>query len=596
MIYVSDAWKNAHEQKILPESFVEITMGVMDDTVTGTVSGTNEATFSNSHAVINNDDYDSSTKFAFLEHNLWSLDGSRVVMDNTNLYYPPAYVTSNSTPGSLKITLSRVSTNPIPGFVITWSDALETYASKFTVTVKRGSTTVATTTVTDNTEHRTLLDMPVSNYDSVTITVQEWSHPNQRNRIDSVMFGQCIVFTKNEIVSYSHEQSGSPLGTELSKNAIEFEVDNSDGRWNLLNPTGMGKYLYDQQRVTVRYGLETVNGVEWVQAGVFYLSEWKAPVNGITASFAARDAIGFMLETTYSRQYFEGYTVSDARVYLTKDAAIYTYKDDHLVTILPPDTDVRIYEKTVWYPEGSSGNYDDPGVMVYRIDEGWLWANYVEISSNQSLFMDISKAMMDSLPEDVDRWVSDEIVVGVSAPVAIEETITADFVQQCLATYGTTIWQSHDGVLNVTNPVSGTYLTDYVITADTSYLHPEVELTKPLRNVNVVQHYEYVFNPTTAVYEVNPSGEDIVVDCPYMWYYETGRIDALAARYINWWKEREVVSGEFRADPRLELFDLVQVETKYGTLSPVMITYVKYTYNGSFRGTYEGKVIAAEEV
>jgi hypothetical protein len=438
--------------------------------------------------------------------------------------------------------------------------------------------------------------MPVSGYDSVTITVAEWSHPDQRSRIDSVMFGQRIVFTKDDIVNYSHEQSGSPLGTELSKNAIEFEVDNSDGRWNPLNPSGMAKYLYERQKVTVRYGLQTISGVEWMQAGVFYLSEWKAPSNGITASFVARDAIGFMMDATYSRSHVDGVIVEDGRVYLTKDDAVYINSDDHLVTVLPSGTNVKVYEKTVWYPEGTGNNPTDPGVMVYRIDQGWLWADYVNIPSEPFLAEDIGKAMMGCLPDDIIRMADGDNAFGVRAPVAIEEKNVAEFVQQCLATYGETVWQSADGILIMADPMVGKILGDYVISADTSYSHPEVELAKPLKNVNIVQHYEHTFSPTTAVYTVGISGEDVTVDCPYLWYYETNRSNRLAAKHIDWWKTREVVSGEFRADPRLELFDVVTVETKYGTLSPVMITYVKYTYNGSFRGTYEGKVITIEEV
>jgi hypothetical protein len=590
MIYVSDAWKDAHEQMILPESFVEITMGVMDETVTGSVVCENESDFSNSSVVINNENVN-PTKYAFLEHNLWSLDGSRVVMEDEDQHQCLGYVSKDDVTNKLTITLSEVANNPIPGFVITWSEAFEEYATKFTVLVKNGTRVVDSVSVTNNTSVISLVELPVSGYDSVTITAMEWSHPGQRNRIESVMFGQRIVFTKDDIVNYSHEQSGSPLGTELSKNSIEFEVDNSDGRWNPLNPSGRAKYLYERQKVTVKYGLDTINGIEWIQAGVFYLSEWKAPANGITATFVARDALDFMLNATYSRPYVDAVTVSEARVYLTKDAAVYTYLDDHLVTILPAGRAVKVYEKTVWYPDGYGGNYDDPGVMVYRIDEGWLWANYVSITSNMSLFNDISKAMMNSLPDDVERWVNDEISSGVNAPVVIEETTVAEFVQKSMATYGATIWQTHDGVLNATNPIIGAYLSDYTIGSNFAYQHPEVELAKPLRNVNVVQHFEYVFEPRTIVYEVNPSGDDITVDCPYLWYYETGRTDALAAKYINWWKHREVVSGEFRADPRLELFDVVEVETKYGVLSPVMITYIKYSYNGSFRGTYEGKVI-----
>ena len=588
MIYVSDAWKNAHQQMILPESFLEITMGVIDETVTGTVSGTNEADFAHSLTVVNNEEYEGRPEYAFLEHNLWSLDGSKTVLENTNSYYTSGYVTNNASTGSLTIKLPAVNNNSIPGFVIVWSAEYETYATKFTVAVKNGTRTVATATVTDNKSNVSLIDLPVSGYNSVTITVQEWSHPNQRNRIDSVMFGQRIIFTKDDIISYSHEQSGSPLGTELSKNSIEFEVDNSDGRWNPLNPSGMSKYLYERQKVKVRYGLETISGVEWIQAGVFYLSEWKAPSNGISASFSARDSFEFLMNCTYDRPYLDGVTVSEGRVYISKEDAVYINSDNHLLTVLPSGTAVKVYETSVWYSESYGDDPEEPGIMVYRIDQGWLWADYVRITSDTNLFMDLSKALSSCVPSDITIIAGDEITAGVSAPTGIVGMNTAEFVQQCVSSYGVTAWQNAEGMLLLLSP--GTGLSDYVISANASYMHPEVELAKPLRRVNMVQHYQFSDDTRNAQYEVSPSGEDITVDCAYLWRFDA-RTDALAAKYINWWKHREVVSGEFRADPRLELFDVVQVETKYGTLSPVMITYLKYSYNGSFRGTYEGKVI-----
>jgi hypothetical protein len=588
MIYVSDAWKNAHQQMILPESFVEITMGVLDETVVGEVSCKNEAVFSNPNVVVNNEEYGGRPQYAFLEHNLWSLDGSRQLLDNTDSYYTAAYVSRDNTSCGMTITLPTVNNNPIPGFNIVWSAEYETYAAEFMVEAKRGTTVVGTITVTNNDSHVSSVDLPVTGYDSVTITVLEWSHPNQRNRIDSVMFGQRIVFTKDDIISYSHEQSGSPLGTELSKNAIEFEIDNSDGRWNPLNPSGMSKYLYERQKLKVQYGLQLNGSIEWITGGTFYLSEWEAPSNGVSARFAARDAFEFLLNCTYSRPYLDGVTVSDGRVYLSKDDAVYINSDTHLVTVLPSGTTVKVYEKAVWYPDGSGADPESPGVMVYRIDQGWLWADYVQITSINNLFMDMSSALSNCIPSDVTTIAGDEVTGGVSAPTAIVDMNTAEFVQQCVASYGVTAWQNAEGMLLLLSP--GTDLSDYVIGADVSYMHPEVELAKPLRRVNMVQHYQFSSDTKNVAYEVNSTGEDITVDCAYLWYSDS-RTDALANKYINWWKHREVVSGEFRADPRLELFDVVQVETKYGTLSPVMITYLKYTYNGSFRCTYEGKVI-----
>ena len=97
MIYVSDAWKNAHKQMILPESFVEILMDLVNEDVklNGYAVGVNEAAFSNSGGLINNTDYGATPKYAFLEQNSWSLDGSRDVVSDVGAYHPPGYVSLN---------------------------------------------------------------------------------------------------------------------------------------------------------------------------------------------------------------------------------------------------------------------------------------------------------------------------------------------------------------------------------------------------------------------------------------------------------------------------------------------------------------------
>lgn len=589
MITVSDAWKKAHTQRLLPETFVEITMDMIDRATSerGYASCENEATFSNSGSVVNNQDYDATEKYAFLEQNLWVLDGSRDIISDISEYHPPAYVSSDDSEAVVTVIMDSVQSTAIPGLTIHWSNEFSSYATSFSVEVKNGNTVVASTTVTDNTSVVSIVDMPFSNFDSIVIRVLDWSMPDCRRRIDAVYLGLSLIFSKNEIISYTHEQSGSPLGTELSKNSIEFSVDNSDGRWNLLNPTGLGKYLYERQKLTVRYGMEIDGAVEWVKAGVFYLSEWRTPVNGIEATFVARDMLEFMMNATYSRSHTNGVINAKANVYLTKEDCIFYFSDDNVSTTLEAGTAVRVYEKSVWYSDGYGDSPSDPGIMCCRIDQGWIRFDYVTITSDTRLRVDFDN-VKDHLPSDAMIYHSDEIT-GVSAPMVIPEMNAAEFLQQCVAAYGVNVWQKADGVLYFMSP--DPTLSDYRITADVSYLHPEVELSKPLRRVNMVQHYMFREDTTNIVFEVGNTGEDITVDCDYVWYTDN-RTAYLASKYIVWWKHREVVSGEFRADPRLELFDVVTVESKYGVISPVMITYIKYTYNGSFHGAYEGKVIA----
>ena len=89
--------------------------------------------------------------------------------------------------------------------------------------------------------------------------------------------------------------------------------------------------------------------------------------------------------------------------------------------------------------------------------------------------------------------------------------------------------------------------------------------------------------------EVGISGETQTVNNPLV-----GSI-AQAESIAEWVKKtlnaRKIVSGEYRADPRLDVFDLVAVEGKYGEISPVAITEIVYSYTGSFKGRYKGRVL-----
>jgi hypothetical protein len=146
----------------------------------------------------------------------------------------------------------------------------------------------------------------------------------------------------------------------------------------------------------------------------------------------------------------------------------------------------------------------------------------------------------------------------------------------CILRYG------RDGVLHI-EPLS-TYLTDYRIPSSLAYSHPEITLSKPLKTVSVDYGED-----TPYELAVFASGEKQTVNNDFI--TTLAHATSVAAWVRDILTARKTVSGEFRADPRLDLFDVVEVESKYGTLTPVVITNITYTYNGSFRGSYEGRVL-----
>lgn len=193
------------------------------------------------------------------------------------------------------------------------------------------------------------------------------------------------------------------------------------------------------------------------------------------------------------------------------------------------------------------------------------------------------QGVITSLPEDT-TVVIDESLGDYSAAYKGDGT-SAVILQKSAHAGGCVLLYDRDGALRI-EPLNRT-ATDFTIPLSLSYSYPEIELSKPLKTVSV----GYGENQTYAL-PVASSGETQTVNNEFI---STANQAAFVAEWVSRMLEtRKKVKGAFRADPRLDLFDIVTVETKYGPMMGVVITNIKYTFNGAFSGTYEGRVIGVE--
>lgn len=512
MIPVSDAWKEAHRGFLLPETFVEIICEVVDTEAQAAAHATvdsddEEAVFSRCDNVTV--ESTATPKYATLERNLWVLDGTHSILPGDGSSENPGYASPQNI-GNLQVHTETTGLTTIPGITITWSSEYGEYPTRFTVQAWLNEMPVGETVyIEDNSSNVSVVDLELSEYDRIHIRVEEWCLPDHRARIDNVALGYAMTFGKKDIISYTHEQSGDLNSGTLPKNAITFSLDNSDGKWDPINPTGLAKYLCERQKITTRYGMDVNGTVEWIPGGVFYLSEWRAPANGLEASFVARD------------------------------------------------------------------------IFEYLIDAGGIGAAVYNTLSGL-----VNYAVRAYLPDGA-RVVTDSVLENYYAAY-VGKTSHAESIQKCANAAGCILRYDRDGALHI-EPLKKEY-ADYTITAEQSYTYPEVELSKPLKSVAVL-YKDSEDNP--YVLPVSSVGEQQTVDNDYITSQEQA---AYVAGFVRDALEpRSTVSGEFRADPRLDLYDIVTVEGKYGDISPVAITNITYRYTGCFRATYEGRVITVAE-
>lgn len=504
MISVSDTWKAIQKDTILPESFVEITYWITDPGAQGlaTESNNGDLFYSNSDAILNANE-ERVPKYATLENNLWLLDGSCDILPDEAPYGNTGYVADAEYP-MVTITLPQVRTRAIPGLTIVWSETYGEYATRCRITALKGTEVLVSEEFLNNEAYSTF-HMPVSGYDKFYIEIIDWVIPDHRPRIERVYLGIREVYTKAEILSYSHSQSVDLLSTELPKNEVVFSLDNSSDLWNPDNPGGIAKYLIDRQQLSVRYGYKLGSTVEWIPGGTFWLSEWNAPSNGLEVSFTARDILEFM----------------DVKYTGTRSGTLHAIALSALSQVDLPKT--------------------DNDTVRYKLDE-----------SLKSILTDFS--------EDTNDY-------------------TVAVILQMVANAGQCVmYQDRDGILRIEKHKQAR--SDYEITQNISYAHPERTLTKPPYSVTIN-------NGMAGWSALLGSGESIEISNPV--------ITQNAAVVCNWavdiLQNRNLIRGSYRPDPRLDVLDIITVESKYSNSFTAAVTEIKYEYNGAFRGEYVGREI-----
>lgn len=317
--------------------------------------------------------------------------------------------------------------------------------------------------------------------------------------------GQTLTYTKADMMSFTHEQTGSLLSGELPKNHIEFSLDNTDDKWNPNNPKGLTRYLSERLAITLRYGFDIDGVMEWIPGGVFYLTEWHTPSNGLEASFVARDLLEFMLDTPFTG-------ALTGTLYDIAAAAVAEVR-------LPSGATVSLCEELKNYSVGA-----------------------IEYSGDDSV---------------------------------------AEILQKCANAACCVMYQNRDGVLVIER--MSRVDSGYVIPKSLSYSFPEIELSRPMRNVVVTYLEDAKVSFTYASTGETQTLENEFISTPV-------QATEVAKWICDMLRTRKTITGEFRGDPRLDLFDVVQVESKYGTITDVVLTDIRCSFTGAFLVEYSGHI------
>ena len=590
---VTQNWKDNQNELLVSESFIEVSLTLTDpDAYEDATAEDNGAVhISNTNQIVSEVDKN-IIPYATLEQNLWVLDGSRVITPTSN-YGDCGYISDvicNSkgvftTLPIVTIKFSMVHDNLIPGLTIVWGEAYNEYAVDFTVKAYKGNTVVATKEVEGNDSLKSVVEIDMVEYDSISIIISKWSLAHRRARIAEILPGIEKKYYKNDLFSFEHSQEVDPISASLPKSEISFSIDNTDNSYNPNNLNSLAKYLIERQEVKSRYGYKIGDDVEWIDCGTFYMSEWDAPQGGMTADFKARDLLEFMTGTYYYGVYSPNgvslYNLAesvllDANLPLEDDGAVKWVIDERLKNIytvapLPIDTHANCLQ-LIANASGSVIYQDRRGVL--HIEP--FMAKETDYTINHFNSYSKSEITLSKPLKQVDVSCYSYNISSDSTEL-YKGDMTLSGTQKLLITYSGT-------ATNVSASVRGGTLVSATYYANAC----ELEITANGTVTIIVTGKSIESSSVMVTTPSSSKGESVTVD--NMLITNQDRAIAIGSWVESYMKNRMVLSSDWRADPRLDTLDIIDNENDYNT-NKTLITSLNYQYNGTFKGTCEGRVI-----
>lgn len=593
---VSDDWKLNQQQTFVNESYIKITLGFNDPEASenATAFDNGSAFYGNTPQVVSEVEKN-FPPYATLEQNLWLLDGQRKILPTEN-FGDAGFISgliskedcSFGTNPIVSINFPKVFSTLLPGLTIVWSNTYGECPESFKVTTYNGDEEVNSTTITGNKDIQSVVWFDITNFNRIDIEVLRWCLPYHRARIRHIFIGVDREYTKRDITEFKHESEVDPIGSSLHSSVVDFSVDNTSNEYDPNNETGLSKYLMERQEISVKYGFKINDDIEWLDCGVFYLSQWSAPQNGLVAKFTASSLLEFMTATFIKGLYRpNGISLYDLALEVLTEAKLPLNADGSVKWVLDESLkNIITYAPLPLISQAECLQYiAQAGCCVLLCDrKGNLHIEPIENVESEDYT--ISRFNAYSYPE-----------IDLQKPLSYVEVKSYNY----FVSEDDKDWEIFSGTLNIegTKTITVSYsnpavnaratVTDGTLIGATYYTNAAVLTIAAAGDVQVSIIGD-ILSESRSDYVVNnaESGVEQTVANPLI----TSPLHALlVGTWVReWLKNRRKISAEWRADPRLDATDIIGVENKFNT-NKVRVSSVSITYTGAFKGKITGRTL-----
>ena len=528
---VSNGWKQNQENTLLSEGFVEVSIDIADPDALADASSTdNGATYLSTTPQVVKEGDRNIAPYATLEQNMWVLDGGRKAIPKSS-FGDGGYI------GDVICDPSGIFRDKIPVITVSFTETHSNLIPGVTITWSE-------------TYGECARDFVVTAYNGTSVVAKKEVRGN--TDLKSVVQMDIIDYNRIEIAVWKWCLPFHRARIEEIFVGINKVYDKSD----LFN------YSHDQSVDPVSSSLPK--------------AEVSFSVNNVDGSYNPYNPDGltkYLMERQEIKTRY-GHKMSDKSIEWVKGGTF------HLSEWNTPQNGISAEFKARDILEFMFADYQDTVTNITSRSLGDI-ASAIFTAADLPLRSDGSQ-----------RWYIDASLYNIYTEGVLPTDTMANCLLMVANAAGCALYPDRDGTLRI-EPLS-TEKTDYRIGLSKSYRKAEMSLSKPLKSV-IAKVYEYYIEDgkvesTSHDVEVafDVTGETITVDNPLI--TDDERAVHIAEVVGNYLRNRITLDSSWRPDVRLDALDIIKIDNVYGD-NDVLITDVKFTFNGAFRGECKGRVI-----
>lgn len=251
--------------------------------------------------------FDTPAKYATLEHNRWTLDGTFGIFPDqaADVTGQVAYIGdvlsgadgSFATAPWVELQFSGVSVLQACSVYFP-DDEYDGVPLDFTVEVKQGGTAYYSKSFTGNQAASVAMSgFTVNNPDAIRVTVSKWSLPYRRMRLVEIVPGIYEQWDNNIIAEFSVKQQGNVACTALPYGTCTLKMDNLSRRFEPRAKDGLFQSIEERQGIDIAIGVRLPDGTDdYKRVGIYYQYSrgWRTGDNGLTMQWDLVDIIGLL--------------------------------------------------------------------------------------------------------------------------------------------------------------------------------------------------------------------------------------------------------------------------------------------------------------